>query len=72
MANRTTEAPSDQEKIERYLKIVYHFVATSRCRWCLLPYPSGYVCYCGWDNSYNPDSTEPGHIEYKNKFTEKV
>jgi len=53
----------------------YHLIkryapALSTCQWCLGPNITGYICSCGWNNSYDPDlyvQTEDGQYVLKNQ-----
>jgi len=56
MQERRTEKWSQRDWDREALDLLRGFAPQlQECRWCRGPNVSGYVCHCGWDNSYDPD-----------------
>lgn len=58
---------SQAEWDRRALETLRGFAPSLReCKWCRGPNAEGYICACGWDNTYHPDQyekTENGRYE---------
>lgn len=45
--------PTTEARRNRYRLLAQAYLNLATCKRCKLPYNKGFVCLCGWDNSYD-------------------
>lgn len=51
---KTPPKVTENARLIRLANIAYSFCRIGTCKGCGYPYPQGYVCQCGWDDSNTP------------------
>lgn len=59
----TPPEPGSEGVAERYRQLCEAYLNLRKCKKCKLPYNSGFVCLCGWDNSYDYPTPNAGKDE---------